>query len=95
MKDYEHIIIWLDYFDKNSSRKQGRRVSKELSVFEPKIEELINAAKNLGYKEITNNTNARYPKRWYERSAYIMIEKDDNKELIIRELAKEIKKMRK
>ncbi len=95
MKDYDHVILWLDYFNKGLSRKQGRRVSKELAVFEPKIEELIRAAKALGYKEIEVNENARYPKRWYQRSGYIMIEKDDSKEVIIQEMAKELLNIRK
>ncbi|GIU71744.1 MAG: hypothetical protein KatS3mg003_1223 [Candidatus Nitrosocaldaceae archaeon] len=95
MKDYEHVILWLDYFNKSLSRKEGRRVSKDLAVFEPKIDELIRAAKALGYKEIEVNENARYPKRWYQRSGYIMIEKDDSKEVIMQEIAKEILKIRK
>ncbi|RMF32499.1 MAG: hypothetical protein D6752_00020 [Candidatus Nitrosothermus koennekii] len=95
MKDYDHVILWLDYFNKSLSRKEGRRVSKDLAVFEPKIDELIRAAKALGYKEIEVNENARYPKRWYQRSGYIMIEKDDSKEVIMQEIAKEILKMRK
>jgi signal recognition particle subunit SRP19 len=95
MKDYDHVILWLDYFNKGLSRKQGRRVSKELAVFEPKIEELIRAAKTLGYKDVEVNENTRYPKRWYQRSGYIMIEKDDSKEVIIQEMAKELLNIRK
>lgn len=95
MKDYDHVILWLDYFNKGLSRKEGRRVSKELAVFEPKIDELVRAAKSLGYKEVEVNENARYPKRWYQRSGYIMIEKDDSKEIIIQEIAKELLNIRK
>ncbi len=95
MKEYEHVILLLDYFDKFLSRKQGRRVRKELAVFEPKLEELVRAAKALGYKEVASNDNARYPKRWYLRSGYIMIDKDNSKEVIMQEIAKELLRMRK
>ncbi len=94
MKDYDHVIVWLDYFNKAYSRRQGRRVRKDLAIFEPKIDELIKAAKALGYEEIEVNENARYPKRWYQRSGYIMIDKDDSKEVIIQELAKELLSIR-
>ncbi len=95
VKDYDHIILWLDYFNKNLSRKEGRRVSKDLAVFEPTIDELIRAVKVLGYKDIDTNIEARYPKRWYKKSGYIMIPKDSNKEVIIKEIAKEILRKRK
>ena len=26
MKDYEHIVIWLDYFNKNLKRSEGRKI---------------------------------------------------------------------
>ena len=29
MKDYDHVVIWLDYFNKTLSRQKGRKVAKE------------------------------------------------------------------
>jgi signal recognition particle subunit SRP19 len=95
MKDYDHIILWLDYFNKALSRKEGRRVSKGLAVFEPTIEELVRAAKAVGYNDVETNIEAKHPKRWYKKSGYIMILKDNNKESIIKEIAKEILRNRK
>lgn len=94
MKDYDHLILWLNYFDKRLSRREGRRVKKDIAVFEPTLEELINAAKKLGYKEVESNPNARYPRRWYERSAYIMIEKLNKKEVVLKEIAAALYKCR-
>ncbi|HEX5359074.1 MAG TPA: signal recognition particle subunit SRP19/SEC65 family protein, partial [Candidatus Nitrosotalea sp.] len=45
MKDYEHVVIWLDYFNKTISKKMGRRVSREKSIFDPSLNELITASK--------------------------------------------------
>ena len=45
MKDYEHIVIWLDYFNKTLTRNKGRRLSKEKCIFDPSLKELIDATK--------------------------------------------------
>ncbi|HJU60242.1 MAG TPA: signal recognition particle subunit SRP19/SEC65 family protein, partial [Nitrososphaeraceae archaeon] len=40
MKDYDHFIIWLDYINKNLSRKKGRRIKRENAVYDPTFLEL-------------------------------------------------------
>ncbi|MEM4393142.1 MAG: signal recognition particle subunit SRP19/SEC65 family protein, partial [Candidatus Nitrosocaldus sp.] len=72
MKDYEHHIIWLEYFNKNLSKSKGRRVSKSKSVFDPSMDELIEAARLAGYEPKDVNDNAHHPRRAYTRSGYIM-----------------------
>ena len=52
MKDYEHIVIWLDYFNKTLPRAKGRRLEKEKCVFDPSLKELTEAAQAAGF-EIT------------------------------------------
>ena len=44
MKDYEHVVIWLDYFNKTLPKNMGRRVSREKSVFDPYLKELEEAS---------------------------------------------------
>ncbi len=65
MKDYDHQIIWLDYFNKNLSRKKGRKVGKNISVYDPTMQELIGATKtlDLDLSEENINNQARYPRR--------------------------------
>ena len=29
MKDYEHVVVWLDYFNRNLKRRQGRKVNRD------------------------------------------------------------------
>ena len=48
MRKQDKAIIWPAYFDQTKTRKNGRRVSKNLAVPNPKIEELQEAAKKLG-----------------------------------------------
>ena len=81
MKDYDHFIIWLDYINKNLSRKKGRRIKRENAVYDPTFSELYEAAVEEGL-DITldsSNDHARFPRRSYVRSGYIMIPKNSNK----------------
>ena len=77
MKDYDHVILWLDYFNKNLSRNKGRKVKRDKSVFDPTLLELIDAAKSAGYSSTEENTSnqARYPRRSFVKSGYIMVPK--------------------
>ena len=81
MKDYDHYIIWLDYINKNLSKKKGRRIKRENAVFDPTFSELYDAAREEGL-EVTldhSNDHARFPRRSYVRSGYIMIPKSISK----------------
>jgi len=81
LKDYDHYIIWLDYINKNLSKKKGRRIKRENAVFDPTFSELYDAAREEGL-EVTldhSNDHARFPRRSYVRSGYIMIPKSISK----------------
>ena len=90
MKDYDHQIIWLDYFNKNLSRKKGRKVGKNISVYDPTMQELISTSKTLelDFSEEETNKQARYPRRAFVKSGYIMILKKEKKSAIINQIAK-------
>ncbi len=75
MKDYEHIVIWLDYFNKTLSRKKGRRLPKEKCIFDPSLNELIESSKAVGLVPTETNDQVRFPRRSYVRSGYIILEK--------------------
>jgi signal recognition particle subunit SRP19 len=79
LKDYDHVILWLDYFNRNLSRSKGRRVKRDRSVFDPTLLDLIDAAKAAGYEITKEETNdqARYPRRAFVKSSYIMILKSN------------------
>ncbi|HET9774137.1 MAG TPA: signal recognition particle subunit SRP19/SEC65 family protein [Nitrososphaeraceae archaeon] len=81
MKDYEHVIIWLDYLNKNLSRRKGRRIKRDQAVFDPTFSELFDAAIDCGLNATAENSSdhARYPRRSFVRSGYIMIPKIENK----------------
>ena len=83
MKDYEHVVVWLDYFNKTITMKMGRRVSREKSIFDPSLNELISAAKAAGLEPTETNDQARFPRRPYVRSGYITLPKAQPKSKII------------
>jgi signal recognition particle subunit SRP19 len=94
VKDYDHVIVWTDYFNRNLSRRKGRKVSKDMAIFDPSIQELVNASKSAGFAVSNDNTNesARFPRRPYVRSGYVMLEKIENskKSNILNTLAEKI-----
>ena len=90
MKDYEHVVIWLDYFNKTLPKKMGRRVSREKSVFDPSLKELIDAAKAAGFSPTETNDQVRFPKRPYVRSGYIVLSKVQPKAKLISAIAEKL-----
>lgn len=77
MKDYDHIILWLDYFNKTLPRRKGRRINSERAVFDPTVADLVDAAKEAGYEPLLQETaeQVRYPRRSFVRSGYIVLPK--------------------
>lgn len=79
MKDYDHVVLWLDYFNKNLRRRQGRKVKRDQAVFDPTIQELVEAARAAGFQlwDQEINSNARYPRRSFVKSGYVMVAKSE------------------
>jgi signal recognition particle subunit SRP19 len=79
MKDYDNVILWLDYYNKGLSRNKGRRIPKSLAIYDPLISELLEAAVSLGYDVPKDqiNDNARFPRRPYIKSGYVMLSKNN------------------
>ena len=87
MKDYDHIVIWLDYFNKTLSRKKGRRLPKDKCIFDPSLNELIESTKAAGLEPTETDDQARYPRRSYVRSGYIMLEKKSSKTKVLNKIS--------
>jgi signal recognition particle subunit SRP19 len=91
LKDYERIVIWLDYFNKTLNRRKGRKIKKELAVFDPTVPDLLDAAIGAGYEPVTQETseNARYPRRSFVKSGYITLPKppDQKKKAVLVQIA--------
>jgi len=90
MKDYEHVVVWLDYFNKTLPRDKGRKLSKEKCIFDPSLNELIEAAKAAGLELTESNDKVRFPKRPYVRSGYIILPKDSPKTKILNKISEKL-----
>lgn len=80
MKDYDHVVLWLDYFNKNLKRRQGRKVNREQAVFDPTVQELAEAARAAGFQfsDQEMSIEARFPRRSFVKSGYIMVTKKES-----------------
>ena len=90
MKDYEHVVIWLDYFNKTLPRNKGRRLAKEKCIFDPSLKELIDATKSAGLELTESEEKVRFPKRPYVRSGYIVLPKNSSKTKILNEISEKL-----
>lgn len=90
MKDYEHVVIWLDYFNKTLPRAKGRRLEKEKCVFDPSLKELSDAVKAAGFEITETEDKVRYPKRPFVRSGYIVLPKGSSKTNILNKISQKL-----
>jgi signal recognition particle subunit SRP19 len=94
LKDYEHVVVWLDYFNRNLKRRQGRKVNRDRAVFDPSVQELVEAARAAGFQfsDQEINSDARFPRRSFVKSGYIMLAKKEGikKSQIIDEVANKL-----
>ena len=90
MKSYDHVVIWLDYFNKTLSRKKGRRLPKDKCVFDPSLNELIESSNAAGLKPTETDDQVRFPNRAYVRSGYIILEKKISKTKILNKISEKL-----
>jgi signal recognition particle subunit SRP19 len=89
-------IIWPTYLDKNLSKKNGRKLPKNLALDHPKYEEIKTALESIGLNH-EGQKNSKYPKdqgkdeRIYGR---FIVEKKFSKIEILKKISKEIRKNR-
>jgi signal recognition particle subunit SRP19 len=93
MKKLDKAIIWPIYFDANKTRRNGRRVAKNLAVQSPKIDEVKQAVDRLGLKNEVQ-LEAHFPRIPWAKTGMLLVEKKEAKERIIQKIAKQLVKMK-
>lgn len=88
------ITIWPQYLDKNLTLGEGRKISKEAAVASPTIAEIEKALKRLGLSYNVQKERS-YPGKWYEKSGRVLVEYDNTKLELIKEISLKIKDSRK
>ena len=90
MKDYEHVVIWLDYFNKNLKKSKGRRLALDKCVFDPSLKELTDATTSAGFEITESDDKVRFPKRPFVRSGYIVLPKGSSKTIILNKISQKL-----
>lgn len=93
MRKQDRIIIWPTYFDSTKTRKNGRRIPKNLSVPSPRILEVKDAAEKLGM-ECELVEGAGYSKTPLLKAGLLLVKKSEAKEKTIKRIAKQLVKTR-
>ncbi len=90
MKDYEHVVVWLDYFNKNLKKSKGRKIGLDKCIFDPSLKELVDATKAGGLEVTESNDKVRYPKRPFVRSGYVVVPKGSCKTKILYQISEKL-----
>jgi signal recognition particle subunit SRP19 len=93
MKDKGKLVIWPAYIDQTKSRSSGRIISRKNAIKEPHLNEIKEAAKQLGLNPEVEPEKA-YPKTWWEVSGRVLVNDKGPKSVIAKQIALAIKKMR-
>lgn len=72
--DDNAIVLWPEYFEKNRSRSEGRRLPKDLCVDDPDLDIIAKGAMllDLEYKILEDKA---YPNNWTKRRGCVRVEK--------------------
>ena len=87
------ITVWPQYLDKNLSLNEGRKVSKEIAVEDPKLPDIEKALKRLNLPYSTQKERA-YPSKWYEKSGRILVESDKSKLELLKEISLKLQEIK-
>jgi signal recognition particle subunit SRP19 len=93
MRDKGKLVIWPVYIDQTKSRSSGRIISRKNAIKEPQLNEIKEAAKQLGLNPEVEPEKA-YPKSWWEVSGRVLVDDKGPKSVVAKQIASTIKKMR-
>ena len=88
MKDYDKYVVWLDYFNSELKRNEGRRVPMSAATRAPKLEELTEACRRLNLQPSAQP--ATFPRNGKQESGYVSIRKVKPKQALLAKIAKEL-----
>lgn len=92
MKDYGRHVFWLDYFDSELKRSEGRRVPLSSATRAPTLPELGEACRRLNLQP--QPQPARFPARASKESGYVSVTKSSPKQALLLRIARELSVVR-
>lgn len=93
-KEYrgERVVVWPVYIDSSARRSGGRKIPLSDAVRNPTIEEIEEAAKQLGLNPEV--VEAQYPRAWWKYNRAVLVRKAGSKLEILRMLARKVSELR-
>ncbi len=88
----KRIVLWPINIDSTASRGEGRKVPLRDAVRRPRVEEVVEAAQRLGLNPVTEK--ARYPRKWWEQTTRVVVDKRGSKLETLKTIAREIRRLR-
>lgn len=87
----DHFFVYPAYLSRDASRALGRRVPSALAVPEVTLEEIIAAAKSLGFSA-TAEPEKQYPRQFFTYAGRVKVvkRKGTTKAAFLRRLAEEL-----
>lgn len=70
-------IVWPAYFDADKSRRDGRRVPRDLAVTDPMVDEIAKAVQQVGYDAVIERDVA-YPRQPWEPTGRVRVRDADD-----------------
>ena len=93
MRKMDKMVVWPAYFDATRTRKNGRRIPKNLAVPYPKITEVEAAVKKIGLEHEVR-AEIGYPRAPLSKTGMLLVKKNEAKNQTLRRIAKQLAKMR-
>ncbi len=92
MKDYDRHVFWLEYFDSELKRSEGRRVPMSSATRAPTLPELGEACRRLNLQP--QPQPARFPSNPAKESGYVSVTKSSPKQSLLLRIARELSVVR-
>ena len=83
------LVIYPEYFDSHLTKREGRRVPKEMARESPTLEQVVKAARSLGLEPAVE-PKAAFSPRWWEPRGRVLVHKKMSKEKTLRQMARKL-----
>ena len=93
MRKQDDVVIWPVYFDNSKTRREGRKVPKNIAVTNPRLKELHKAAEVLGFS-VRIEVDTVHPAIPWMKTGRMWVKKVESKMNIITRIAEELLRIR-
>jgi len=92
LKAYDRFVVWLDYFNSELKRRQGRRVSLSSAIRSPTLKELEDACRRLALDPRAQAVT--FPRSARRQSGYVSVRKEGTKQKLLVKIARQLSVIR-